>query len=63
MASNSEYEQQKFWPPRLSEELRNNGWVTEEFDGQRITYNRRFMNEFFFGDDKKQNNKGGEGKV
>ncbi len=63
MASNEEYQQRHYWSKDcnnfnlllatndgLSQELKNNGWVTEEFEGNKITYNKKFFHEVLYGD-------------
>ena len=49
MASNDEYQQQRSFRrnSNLSEEMIKNGWVTENFNGLKVTYNKKFMNKFF----------------
>lgn len=32
---------------KLSQELKDNGWVSEWVDGIRYTYNKKYLNEFF----------------
>jgi len=48
------YEDRRFWdvPPSVGVGnvfSKENGWVTEEFDGHFITYNKKFMNWFVNG--------------
>jgi hypothetical protein len=38
-------------PPKLSDELKENGWITiTDKDGRTYVYNEKFWNEFLYGD-------------
>lgn len=62
MASSEEYQQKQFWNSGLSKSLKDNGWVEEEHNGNKIVYNKRFFHEFLYGDVSNLIKKDDEGK-